>query len=101
MEPEFLGAYLLGRQTEIELLATGTTGQTELSRTALGKLPVQLPPPEIMKCFAGLVKPLNESIQHNLQQARTLEELRDTLLPRLISGRLRVPDAEVALAEAL
>lgn len=34
------------------------------------------------------------------EQAQTLTTLRDTLLPRLISGQLRLPDAEVVLEEA-
>ena len=35
----------------------------------------------------------------NVHQSRTLSALRDTLLPQLISGRLRVPDAEKFLQE--
>ena len=34
------------------------------------------------------------------QSARTLATLRDTLLPRLISGQLRLPEAEALLEEA-
>ena len=36
----------------------------------------------------------------NLKQAETLTSLRDTLLPRLISGQLRLPDAEALVEEA-
>ena len=35
-----------------------------------------------------------EKIRQNLRQSRTLAALRDTLLPKLISGELRVPDVE-------
>ena len=35
------------------------------------------------------------------QQAQTLATLRDTLLPRLISGQLRLPEAEDAIDEAV
>jgi type I restriction enzyme S subunit len=38
-------------------------------------------------------------IGHNRHQAQTLATLRDTLLPRLISGQLRLPAAETLLAE--
>jgi len=41
-----------------------------------------------------------EKIQNNLAQNETLTELRDTLLPKLISGELRIPDAEKFLEEA-
>lgn len=52
-----------------------------------------------MRSFAAVVDPVLERIEANERQSRTLAELRDTLLPKLISGELRVPDAE-ALAEA-
>ena len=41
-----------------------------------------------------------ERILLNLEQSRTLAALRDTLLPKLISGELRVPDAAAAMKEA-
>jgi type I restriction enzyme S subunit len=42
---------------------------------------------------------LHERVVANSQEARTLTTLRDALLPRLLSGELRVPDAERAVAE--
>ena len=44
--------------------------------------------------FDQHVRPLMEKIRQNLRQSRTLATIRDTLLPRLISGELRVSDAE-------
>jgi hypothetical protein len=38
-------------------------------------------------------------IRKNLMQAQTLATLRDTLLPRLISGQLRLPEAETLSKE--
>jgi type I restriction enzyme S subunit len=38
--------------------------------------------------------------QTNIDQMRSLVSLRDTLLPRLISGQLRIADAEDAIEEA-
>ena len=35
-----------------------------------------------------------ERLKENLKQAQTLAQLRDTLLPKLISGQLRLPEAE-------
>ena len=42
-----------------------------------------------------------EQITENVLQAQTLAQLRDTLLPKLISGQLRLPEAEALLAEEL
>ena len=47
--------------------------------------------------FETFVLPLDERIRLNVSESRTLAGLRDTLLPKLISGELRVPDAELIL----
>ena len=47
-------------------------------------------PIEIMREFEKLVIPLFIKIEHNSLQIRTLEKLRDTLLPKLMSGEVRV-----------
>ena len=49
---------------------------------------------EIIEAFETITSPIRERIELSKQEARTLAALRDTLLPRLISGELRVPDAE-------
>ena len=51
--------------------------------------------------FDRLIAPIQSRIFSNEQQAQTLATLRDTLLPRLISGQLRLPEAEEQLAEAI
>ena len=63
--------------------------------------PCTLPPDEVMKVFDGAARPLLDAIGANSEQAQTLATLRDTLLPRLISGQLRLPDIEHALKESL
>jgi type I restriction enzyme S subunit len=44
--------------------------------------------------FENAIKPALTQILGNGKESRTLASLRDTLLPKLISGELRVPDAE-------
>ncbi len=56
-----------------------------------------LPTDEVMHAFDGAVRPLLDAIAANSAQAQTLAALRDTLLPRLISGQLRVGEAAHAL----
>jgi hypothetical protein len=50
------------------------------------------PPLEVSELFGALIEPLFTRLRQNADQARTLVTLRDTLLPRLISGQLRLPD---------
>ena len=54
----------------------------------------------LIEAFDAINQPLLDRIRDNCLQAQTLATLRDTLLPRLISGQLRLPEAEAALEEA-
>ena len=61
-------------------------------------LPVIEPSVDTLTAFDSTVAPIDRRIVENEQQIRTLSELRDTLLPRLISGQLRLPEAEALAA---
>lgn len=93
-----LGIDLNGRESEIEALGQGSTGQTELSRTQLGQLLVLVADKNIQERFDFAVKPSLEAISNNVTEYRALAETRDTLLPKLMSGTIRVRDAESAVA---
>ena len=58
-----------------------------------------VPSVEVLCAFNRATLPLLERVSTNQLQAETLATLRDTLLPRLISGQLRLPEAEAMLAE--
>jgi type I restriction enzyme S subunit len=53
-----------------------------------------LPPRDILKKFDSLVVPLNARTYQTGEESKTLASLRDALLPKLISGELRVSDVE-------
>jgi type I restriction enzyme S subunit len=74
---------------EIESRATGTTF-AEISKQNFRPIRVVLPPKELMAAFTAKVAPLYAQITANLRQSRTLATLRDTLLPKLLSGELNV-----------
>jgi type I restriction enzyme S subunit len=65
------------------------------------RMRLDLPPLGVQKCFADTARVLLDRISCNRATANQLATLRDTLLPRLISGRLRLPQAEAELAEAV
>ena len=90
IDPLFLGINLIGREAEIDRLGEGSTGQTELSRTRLGELEIVTPPFDLQKAFGATVSPLLTRIIENDNQSRTLATLRDTLLPKLLSGEMSV-----------
>ncbi len=55
---------------------------------------------EILNCFEDIASPMDKGIRVRTDEIRVLSELRDALLPKLISGELRIPDAEKFLEEA-
>lgn len=60
--------------------------------------PVTVPPGEVindvLRSFANAVSGWVDAVEKNKQESKTLAQLRDTLLPKLISGELRIKDAE-------
>ncbi|CAI8804359.1 type I restriction enzyme, S subunit [Pseudomonas sp. IT-194MI4] len=59
-----------------------------------------IPPAEVAAAYSDLVQPLFDQITANIHQAQTLTQLRETLLPRLISGQLPLPEAETLVKAA-
>jgi type I restriction enzyme S subunit len=78
---------------QLKQRAYGTIFDTITTRT-FKTSQVAIPPVSLMSKFDQIVQPTMEAIRQNLKQSRTLAALRDALLPKLISGELRVPDAE-------
>jgi len=63
-------------------------------------LKVILPGDETLRLFDETTKHLDKRIEVNEEAIRTLTSLRDTLLPRLISGQLRLPEAQEQIENA-
>lgn len=87
------GMALLTSQKTIEEMGEGSTGQTELSRSELGKLRMRLPERSRQAELGHRIKSMSEMESARLNENQTLAATRDTLLPQLMSGKLRVKDA--------
>lgn len=79
--------------------ATGTTFP-EISKAAFRPIPLLIPDVPVIQTFAGKTQAIYEAIVANMKEVGLLAKARDTLLPKLISGELRIPDAERLLEEA-
>ena len=97
----YLGLNLTSRESDIEALGRGSTGQTELSRVTLSEMEVITPPLKIQVHFEQLVAALRQRIIANELESFSLSQLRDTLLPKLLSGELTIPDAMAQTEEVL
>jgi type I restriction enzyme S subunit len=80
-----------------------TSGTTvlHLSKDGVGSYRFALPPVALNIKFEKITSALAERRQTNTDGIRALGTLRDTLLPRLISGQLRVADAEAELERVM
>lgn len=78
-----------------------TTGLGHVTVADMKRELIAMPPVDLVRQFDLKVGPIHARIFENQRQAQTLATLRDTLLPRLISGQLRLPEAQAAAAEAL
>jgi len=92
--PEWFG-FLLGHASSDELIQftdLASTG-TKMPRTNwsdISSFKVALPPKPIAAAFTRNIQPMLERIHTNLRESRTLATLRETLLPKLLSGELSV-----------
>lgn len=80
----------------VEASETATT-VIHLGKNDIDRFRVLVPSQEILASFAAVAEPIYARIVENKQTAFTLTTLRDTLLPRLISGQLRLPEKEAAI----
>jgi len=102
-EPWKLFVYFSLLQEEFRERATGFAAGTTvlaLPRDTVLDLQSAAPPPALIGGFDSIVLPLIERQWKAQEESRSLAELRDTLLPKLISGELRVHDAERLAAGA-
>ena len=87
----FMLNWCQSNMVEIESRATGTTF-AEISKQNFRPIFITIPPKELMANFTEKVTPYYGKIVANLRQSKTLATLRDTLLPKLLSGELSVKE---------
>jgi len=88
--------YLLAKNEDFREVAinsmSGTSGRQRADVNALKNYLIPIPPPHILQSFHSLVEPLFQKIILNQKQIMTLRKIRDTLLPLLVFGKLRVEE---------
>jgi type I restriction enzyme, S subunit len=82
------------------LASTSSIAEAVNSKT-IRALHIIVPTNALMGCYTDLVQPLFQKIKNNQRAIETLSQVRETLLPRLISGKLRVPEAEKLVEAAI
>ncbi len=96
-ECNFIFCFHWLKSIDVHALNRGST-QPLLTQKDLGKQQHLIPDKSIMRTFSDTTESLYQAIRQNAIQAQTIATLRDTLLPRLISGQLRLPEAQALAA---
>ncbi|BCO12399.1 hypothetical protein RIMD111065_07550 [Aeromonas hydrophila] len=86
------------RAAKIDHIKKGAA-QPFISNSDLAELKMVIPSDPVIDSFVDIASPIYEKMRLYQEQARSLSSLRDTLLPRLISGQLRLPDAKQQLKD--
>ena len=98
-------AYCLARSAEFREFAiqsmTGTSGRQRVPAESLTHFRVAIPPKPVAEAFGHAVKPAFSRASAAVRQSRFVAAIRDALLPKLISGDVRVPDAMRPIEEAI
>jgi type I restriction enzyme S subunit len=95
VSPFYITSYFKTPEGQHRLLAnTSSTGVPSISQpvTYLRQLKMVVPPPALLKVFDATVSEIHLKMADNDHQSRTLATIRDTLLPKLLSGELIVAD---------
>ena len=91
LPPLYLLFWCRQNMENIKGRANGSTFM-EISKQAFRPIPALVPAPKIIQTFGDVAGRLFDRLIENEKQAQTLATLRDTLLPRLISGQLRIAE---------
>ena len=81
--------YMLFKQTPVKSIVTGAV-QPKISQANLRSVQVVIPPEHNLREYNGLVEPLFSLFRANEEECKTFTALRDTLLPKLMSGEIDV-----------
>ena len=86
--------YLFFKQKNIKSIVTGAV-QAKISQNNLKNLDTLIPSKSTMNEFNKMITPLFDAIRNNTNENKQLTQLRDTLLPKLMSGEIDVDRVEV------
>lgn len=98
-------SYVLARHSPFRETAqksmTGTSGRQRAQADVISDFKIALAPNDVFNAYGGLIEIWFQKIRMNVKENNTLAELRDTLLPKLMSGEIRIKDAEREVGAAV
>ena len=86
--------YLLFSLTNIKSIVTGAV-QQKVSQTNLKKVPVIIPPVNVLKRFDDIIQPIFAEIRNLRSENQRLSSIRDSILPKLMSGDIDISEVDI------
>lgn len=86
--------WVLFKQTSVRSIVTGAV-QPKISQANLKSIRIALPPIEQLKAYDSQIQPMFSAIRNNKDENEHLANLRDTLLPKLMSGEIDMSEVEI------
>jgi type I restriction enzyme S subunit len=90
MKSEYIYQYITRITPFIQSISGGSTFG-EITGSAMKEIRIIIPRYDVLEKFEELMSPINSRITNNIFGVRTLKRIRDSLLPKLMSGKIRVP----------
>ncbi len=100
LSPVYAVQWLETVMDDVKQRASGTTF-AEISKKSFREIPLIVPGEACVEAFSSITEDLYKTMECNLHTSERLSKTRDTLLPKLLSGELTIPDAEKLAANAL
>jgi type I restriction enzyme S subunit len=90
-----------GFRKHAELSMSGASGRQRVQDDCFNFFLVAVPPPDVREAFVRVVRPMFKQVANLAEQIKTLAAQRDALLPRLISGKLRVESLNIQFPSSM
>ena len=90
VSPYFMYFSMCYKREEIKTLGLGGTATLNLNTSDFSRIKIIMPAKQVMKSFHHITKSLFSEILNNTKENYTLINIRDSLLPRLIAGKIRI-----------
>ncbi|EOX0267488.1 restriction endonuclease subunit S [Escherichia coli] len=87
------------RYEEMRSISDSHSSRGSLTTKLVSGMPVVIPSENILQKFEKSIFPLFDGVKHSQREIDSLTQLRDTLLPKLLSGEITLPEAEQAVSE--
>lgn len=97
---EFIYHWIRARIGDLINRQTGGA-QQHVNKEDVNDLALLVPSPGVMCAYLSVVRPMFDRVKLTCDETTTLSKLRDALLPKLISGEIRVRDAERLVEQSL